>query len=126
MSYPGPARASQRDAIVYLRWYILSWHDRVIATAQRTAAQRATDMASLSTFNHGARRRDAPQSQDQRTRLTDRALGALEKWIEMRTRLEGARLDAVTLGGQVRTSETRPRAAWWRSWRACTRRRGFL
>ena len=81
-------------------------------------------MAIFSASNHVARRYGAAQAHDKPIRLTDRALGALETWIDMRTRRERAWLDAVIDRAEHSTAtEIRTRAVWWRSWRACKRRR---
>lgn len=79
-------------------------------------------MAIFTTSNHVTRR-----DGELPARLTDRALGVLETWIDMRTRRERARLDAVIArAGHSAVPEMRARAEWWRSWRACTRRRDWL
>ena len=76
---------------------------------------------------HVARRDGATQAHEQSTRLTDRALGVLETWIDLRTRRERARLDVVIeRAAHDAAPEMRARGEWWRSWRACTRRRGGL
>lgn len=56
------------------------------------------------------------------TRMTDRALAALETWIDMRTRRERARLDALMARTASTASPAAPATEWWRSWRACKRR----
>lgn len=82
-------------------------------------------MAIFSTSSHVVRNDGAARAHDQPTRLIDRALGFLEIWIDMRTRRERARLDAVIArAAHAAAPEMRARAEWWRSWRACTRRRG--
>jgi hypothetical protein len=86
--------------------------------------QRVTGMAIISTSNDVTRRDDAAQSRDRPT--TNRALLALERWIEMRTRLERARLDAIVERVRARPAELRPCEEWWRSWRASTRHRAPL
>lgn len=59
------------------------------------------------------------------SRLGNRALGMLEAWLDMRTRRERARLDAVMAHDAHATlHEERARTAWWRSWRARKRKRG--
>ncbi len=82
-------------------------------------------MAIFSPAGFDARRDGDAPAHDHITRPTDRVLGVLEAWIDMRTRRERARLDAVISGTpHAEGPEMYARTAWWRSWRARTRRRG--
>ena len=83
-------------------------------------------MAIISISNDVTRKDDTAQSRDRPTRPTNRALHALERWIEMRTRRERARLDAIVERERARPAELRPCEEWWRSWRASTRHRAPL
>lgn len=82
-------------------------------------------MVISSTSNDAVQRDNPARPHDQPTRLTDRALGNLEKWIETRTRRERARLDALMAKSQTTTLTLPRHNEWWCSWRACTRRRGW-
>lgn len=56
--------------------------------------------------------------------LTDGALRTLEMWQDLRIRRERERLDhRIEHFSDKAPCEGHEASAWWRSWRACTRRR---
>ena len=74
-------------------------------------------------FFASSRHHDLGHGEIEYSKLTDRGLGILERWLEKRTRADRARLDRAMQGASRRIAYGEEAQPWWRSWRSCKRHR---